>query len=62
MDQLDINSRWNVVKNELKQRYVMLTDDDLTFRVGREGDLISRLQQKLKKSRSDIMRMIGSVS
>ena len=62
MYQLNVISRWNIVKTELKQRYAVLTDDDLAFRMGKEGDLICRLQQKLKKSRIDIMRMIGEVN
>ncbi len=62
MYQLEIMNRWNAVKGALKQRYEMLTDDDLMFRVGREGDLINRLQKKLNKNRSDIMRMIGEMN
>jgi hypothetical protein len=62
MYKLDVVSRWNFVKGILKQRYNMLTDDDLTFRHGREGELICRLQQKLNKSRADIMRIIGEVN
>ena len=61
MYQLDLISRWNIVKTALKQRYAVLTDDDLAFRMGKEADLMSRLQAKLKKSRADIMRMIGDV-
>jgi uncharacterized protein YjbJ (UPF0337 family) len=61
MYKLDIISRWNTVKAILKQRYGMLTDDDLMFRYGREGELIGRLQQKLGKSRGDIMRIIGGL-
>jgi hypothetical protein len=61
MYSLDIVSRWNKVKGILKQRYC-LTDDDLTFRYGKEGELIYRLQQKLGKSRADIMRIIGEVN
>jgi hypothetical protein len=59
MYRFDIIGRWNVVKDVLKQRYNMLTDDDLAFRTGREGELINRLQSKLGKSRADIMRIIG---
>jgi uncharacterized protein YjbJ (UPF0337 family) len=62
MYKLDVISRWNVVKGVLKQRYGMLTDDDLALRQGKEGELIFRLQQKLGKSRADIMRMIGEVN
>jgi hypothetical protein len=62
MSILDIVSRWNVVKRELKQRYDMLTDDDLTFKWGKEGELIYRLQQRLGKSRADIMKIIGELN
>ena len=62
MYKLDVNSRWNVVKGILKQRYHMLTDDDLALRHGKEGELIGRLQEKLHKSRADVMRMIGDVN
>ena len=62
MYNLELVSRWNVVKEKLKRRYHMLTDEDLMFRLGREGELIVRLQRKLGKSRADIMRMIGEVN
>lgn len=59
---LDVASRWTKVKSILQQRYSMLTDDDLTFRFGKEGELINRLQQKLGKSRTDIMRILSEVN
>lgn len=59
MHGLDVINRWNTVKDILKSRYQVLTDDDLTFKSGREGELICRLQQKLGLSRKDIMRIIG---
>jgi uncharacterized protein YjbJ (UPF0337 family) len=62
MNMLDVVSRWNIVKGELKQRYDILTDDDLTFRWGKEGALIYKLQQRLGKSRADIMRIIGELN
>jgi uncharacterized protein YjbJ (UPF0337 family) len=62
MYKLDVISRWNVVKGILKQQYGMLTDDDLAFRHGKEGELIGRLQKKLNKSRSEVMRIIGEVN
>lgn len=62
MYKLELISRWNQVKERLKARYNMLTEDDLSFRMGREGELIGRLQQKLGKSRADVMRMIGDAN
>jgi hypothetical protein len=62
MYKLELISRWNQVKEKLKMRYNMLTEDDLMFRLGREGELIIRLQRKLGKSRADVMRMIGEAN
>jgi hypothetical protein len=62
MYKLELISRWNEVKEKLKRRYNMLTDEDLMFRLGREGELIIRLQRKLGKTRADVMRMIGEVN
>lgn len=62
MYKLELISRWNEVKEKLKRRYDLLTDEDLMFRFGREGELIIRLQRKLGKSRADVMRMIGEAN
>lgn len=58
---LDVRNRWNQVKGRLKQQYGTLTDDDLTLRLGQEGDLMYRLQIKLGKSKADILRIIGEI-
>lgn len=50
------------MKEKLKRRYNMLTDEDLMFRMGKEGELIIRLQRKLGKTRADVMRMIGEAN
>lgn len=57
----DIKSRWNVVKGRLKAQYCNLTDEDLTLYIGKEGDLIGRLQNKLGKTKADIIKLIAEV-
>ena len=59
MTVIDIRSRWNEVRSRLKQQYQMLTDDDLTLKLGHEGDLMGRLQKKLGKTKSDVLKIIG---
>lgn len=49
------------MKRRLKERYAMLSDEDLTLRFGREGDIIGRLQKKLGKSKADVLKMIGEI-
>lgn len=56
---MEVRNRWNEVKSRLKSRYEVLTDEDLNLSLGRENDLIQRLQRKLGKSKADIFRMIG---
>jgi hypothetical protein len=60
MYKLEVISRWNSVKAALKKKY-LLTDDDLLLNLGRESELLGRLQKKLGKSKADVMRMIGEV-
>lgn len=55
----DIKSRWNEVKGNLKHRYDILTDDDLTLCIGRESLLMGRLQDKLGMTKADILKIIG---
>jgi hypothetical protein len=59
MNVKDIKSRWNEVRSHLKQKYRMLTDEDLILYLGHEGDLIGRLQRKLGKTKADIIKIIG---
>jgi hypothetical protein len=56
---MDIRTRWQEVKSKLKQRYAMLNDEDLKLNLGREGDTLGRLQQKLGMTRADILKIIG---
>lgn len=61
MDNLEIKGKWNEIKGKIKQKYADLTDDDLLYEEGQEDNLIGRLQQKLGKSRDEVIKMLKSV-
>lgn len=61
MDTLQIKGKWNEIKGKLKQQYADLTDDDLLYEEGEEDRLIGNLQQKLGKSRDEVIKMLRSV-
>jgi uncharacterized protein YjbJ (UPF0337 family) len=61
MSNLKTKGTWNEVKGKLKQKYGDLTDDDLTYSEGKEDEMIGRLQQKLGKSRDEVIREINSL-
>lgn len=54
MTALNLKGHWNEIKGKLKQKYGQLTDDDLVFAVGKEEELLGRLQKRLGKSKDDV--------
>lgn len=60
MDTLEIKGKWNEVKGKIKQQYANLTDDDLLYEEGQEDRLIGNLQQKLGKTRDEVIKLLKS--
>jgi uncharacterized protein YjbJ (UPF0337 family) len=61
MDKLEIKGKWNELKGKAKQEYADLTDDDLAYEEGKEDELVGRLQQKLGKTRDEVVDWIKSL-
>ena len=61
MNQLTFKGEWNEVKGKLKQKYGLLTDDDLIYAVGKEDELLGRLQKKLGKAKDEIIKIISDI-
>ncbi|QCR25208.1 hypothetical protein C1N53_21095 [Pontibacter sp. SGAir0037] len=58
---LQMRGSWDDVKGQLKQNYAELTEDDLTYAEGKEDELFGRLQQKLGKTKDEIVRLISDL-
>jgi uncharacterized protein YjbJ (UPF0337 family) len=56
-----IRGNWQQIKGELKQRYAQLTDNDLIFAEGQEDQLLGRLQEKLGKTKEEVMNEINKL-
>lgn len=61
MNKLGIKGNWNETKGKLKEKYAILTDNDLAYEEGKEDQLLGRLQQKLGKSREEVREMIRKI-
>ncbi len=61
MDRLEIKGKWYELKGKAKQQYADLTDDDLAYEEGKEDELVGRLQQKLGKTRDEVVDWIKSL-
>ncbi|RZJ65795.1 MAG: CsbD family protein [Flavobacterium sp.] len=53
----EIKGNWNELKGKIKQKYAELTDDDLTYEEGKDDEMWGRLQQKVGKTKKEIMSL-----
>ena len=58
MNKLEIKGDWNILKGKLKQKWAKLTDDDLQFIVGKEEELIGRIQKRTGEARENVERAL----
>lgn len=49
---------WEKTREELLKKYPELSREDLYYELGKEEELLSRLQEKLKQNRSDIRKWL----
>jgi uncharacterized protein YjbJ (UPF0337 family) len=58
---IGLHGNWNKAKGKLKQKYGMLSNDDLLLLEGKQEELIGRLQIKLGKTRDEIRMIISEL-
>jgi uncharacterized protein YjbJ (UPF0337 family) len=61
MDKLTLKGNWNELKGKMKQANASLTDDDLQYEEGKDDEFIGRLQQKLGKTKDEVVEWIRSL-
>ena len=58
MNAQTLNENWQIAKGKLKQKYALLTDDDLGYVEGKEDELIGRLQKATGAQRDELERFL----
>jgi quercetin dioxygenase-like cupin family protein len=53
-----ITGNWDVQASRLKEKFSKLTDDDVRFEIGKEEDLLKRLEKRLNKDRDELIHLI----
>ena len=61
MNTTEVKGNWNEQKGKLKQKFAMLTDNDLMFAEGKKDEMLGRLQVKLGKSKEELHKIIASL-
>jgi len=57
----ELLGNWNEQKGKLKQKFAILTDNDLLLKDGKKDELIGRLQIKLGKTREELHAIIKAL-
>lgn len=61
MDKLELKGNWNVLKGKVKQAHADFTDDELRYEEGKEDELLGRMQDKLGKTREEVVDWLKSL-
>lgn len=53
-----ITGNWDEQSKILKEKFNQLTDADLKFEVGKESELLTRVETRLNKKRDEVINII----
>lgn len=57
----EIKETWDQTKAKLKQKFAILTDNDMLFTEGKSEEMLARLQLKTGKTKAEIQKIISNV-
>jgi len=61
MNTTELEGNWNELKGKLKQKFAVLTDNDLMFVEGKKEEMLAKLQIKLGKTKEEFHKIIAEV-
>jgi len=61
MNTMEVKGRWEEKKGKLKQKFALLTHDDVMFAGGNIEELYGKLQIKLGKTKEEFQEIIDSL-
>lgn len=59
MNNTEAKGNWNEQKGKLKQRFAVLTDNDLMYAEGKKDEMLGKLQIKLGKTKDELDKILN---
>ncbi len=59
MDTKDFNERWPEMKERIKQEHPHIEEHDLEYELGKEIELLEKLQEKTGKTKAEIYKWLS---
>lgn len=57
----ELTGNWNETKGILKQKFAILTDNDLLLIEGKQEEMLGRIQIKLGKTKEEVQKLISEL-
>ena len=61
MNKTEVKGNWNEQKGKLKQKFAILTDNDLMFAEGKKDEMFGKLQIKLGKTKEEFFKILSEL-
>jgi len=61
MNKTEVKGNWNEQKGKLKQKFAVLTDNDLMYEEGKKDEMMGKLQIKLGKTKEELETVFSSL-
>lgn len=61
MNTTEVTGNWNEIKGKLKQKFAILTDNDLLYEEGKKDKMLGKLQVKLGKTKEELLKILASL-
>ena len=60
-NETELKGNWNEQKGKLKQKFAVLTDNDLMFEEGMKDEMFGKLQKKLGKTKEELHKISSAL-
>jgi uncharacterized protein YjbJ (UPF0337 family) len=60
MNKTEVKGNINELKGKLKQRFAVLTDNDLMHKEGKEDEMWGKIQKKVGKTKEQLLELLGA--
>jgi uncharacterized protein YjbJ (UPF0337 family) len=61
INETELTGNWNEQKGKLKQKFAVLTDNDLMYEKGKKDEMLGNLQIRLGKTKEQLRLLIASL-
>lgn len=61
MNIIALKGNWLHLRGKLKQKFAVLTDDDLLFEQGKKEEMLGKIAVKLGKTKEELLKIIETL-